>query len=58
MPAQKSKLKPLLSGGDRRSIAQSDRARVLVEKDPALVAELAALANDADWLVSQRALDL
>jgi hypothetical protein len=57
-PAGAGDLRPLLSGGDRRSIAQSDRARALVERDPSLVAELAALTDDADWLVSQRALDL
>ena len=51
-------LRSLLVGGDRRSIAQSNRARALVEKSPALVDELAVLASDADWLVSQRAVDL
>src|SRR5947208_2998977 len=51
-------LRRLLTGGDRRSIAQSNRARTLVEKNPALVAAVAALANDDDWLVSQRSLDL
>jgi hypothetical protein len=51
-------LRPLLTGGDRRSIAQSKRARALVEENPALVAELARLVDDEDWLVSQRALDL
>jgi hypothetical protein len=51
-------LRVLLSGGDRRSIAQSNRARVLLESDPQLIAELAALTADADWLVAQRALDL
>jgi hypothetical protein len=30
----------------------------LVEKNPVLVADLVALTNDDDWLVSQRALDL
>jgi hypothetical protein len=54
----KSRVRPLLIGGDRRSIAQSDRARALVEDNPALVAELVELTNDADGLVSQRALDL
>jgi hypothetical protein len=51
-------LRPLLTGGDRRSIAQSNRARALVEREPALVSELASLASDADGLISQRALDL
>ena len=51
-------VRPLLEGGDRRSIAQSNRARALVERNPSLVTGLAELANDEDWLVSQRALDL
>jgi len=53
-----SDLRGLLTGGDRRSIAQSDRVRALVEKSPERVEELAALTDDQDWLVSQRALDL
>jgi len=48
----------LLSGGDRRSIAQSNRVRAMIDEDPTLVRDLAALAGDADWLVSLRALDL
>src|SRR5262245_42884721 len=48
----------LLSGGDRRSIADSNRVRRWVEDDPSLVVELVALTTDADWLVTQRALDL
>jgi hypothetical protein len=51
-------LRRLLSGGDRRSIARSDRVRALVEKNPELVEELAGLTEDDDWLVSQRAFDL
>jgi hypothetical protein len=51
-------IRPLLSGGDRRSIAESRRARVLIERDPSLVSELVALTADTDWLVAQRALDL
>lgn len=53
-----SQIRTLLSNGDRRSIAQSNRARAVVERDPTLVAELAALTGDDDWLVSLRALDL
>ena len=53
-----SVLRRLLTGGDRRSIAQSDRVRALVEKNPELVEELAGLTEDDDWLVSQRAIDL
>ena len=48
----------LLSGGDRRSIADSNRARSLIEREPARVAELAALAGDENWLIVQRVLDL
>jgi HEAT repeat protein len=51
-------LRPLLCGGDRRSIALSNRALALVRSNPELVAQLAALAQDADWLVSLRAMDL
>jgi hypothetical protein len=51
-------IRALLSGGDRRSIAETHRARALIERDHALVSELAALTGDEDWLVAQRALDL
>jgi len=51
-------IRALLSGGDRRSIAQSNRARAEIERNPALVTTLAALTDDPDWLVTQRALDL
>src|SRR6185503_1914784 len=51
-------LRPLLSGGDRRSVAESGRARGLIESNPGRVSELATLTGDADWLVSMRALDL
>jgi hypothetical protein len=51
-------LRKLLAGGDRRSIAQSNRARALVGSRPERVEELAHLAEDPDWLVSVRALDL
>jgi hypothetical protein len=51
-------LRSLLTGGDRRSIANSNRARARIEKDPSLVTELVALTTDDDWLVTQRALDL
>jgi hypothetical protein len=50
-------LRAMLAGGDRRSIAQSDRARELL-RSPAQVAELAALTGDADLLVVMRAIDL
>lgn len=51
-------IRRLLSGGDRRSIAKSNRVRPLIDQNPSLVAELAALTADEDWLVTQRALDL
>lgn len=51
-------LRPLLAGGDRRSVAQSASARQVVEQDPARVADLAALTSDDDWLVVMRACDL
>jgi hypothetical protein len=51
-------LRALLSGSDRRSVAQSKRARAVVERAPDRIAELAELAGDHDWLVSMRALDL
>ena len=51
-------LRGLLSGGDRRSIAESNRARAIVEREPSLIGELARLTSDEDWLVSLRALDL
>jgi hypothetical protein len=56
--ASRQTLRKVLTGGDRRSIAQSNRARALVEKNPDLIAHIAALADEKDWLVSQRALDL
>src|ERR1043166_3858018 len=53
-----AQIRDLLSGGDRRSIADSDRVRAMVEQQPSLVDDLAALTGDSDWLVAQRALDL
>jgi hypothetical protein len=51
-------LRALLSGGDRRSVAQSKRAHAVVREAPDRISELAQLAGDADWLVSMRAMDL
>jgi hypothetical protein len=51
-------LKPLPSGGDRRSIARSNHAREVLQHEPSQIEELAALTADQDWLVSMRALDL
>lgn len=53
-----AKLRPLLAGGDRRSIARSGEALEQVRANPGLVAELARLTGDADWLVAMRAVDL
>lgn len=58
MPSPPASLRPLLTGGDRRSIARGPRALAIVRADPSRVAELAALTGDADPLVVQRALDL
>jgi hypothetical protein len=57
-PVRQGEIRQLLSGGDRRSIADSNRARLLVEDNPSLVGELIALTADEDWLITQRALDL
>jgi hypothetical protein len=51
-------IRPMLLGGDRRSIAQSNRVLELVRGDPTRIPDLAVLAEDADPLVSQRAVDL
>jgi hypothetical protein len=58
MKQSPSSLRGFLVGGDRRSLARSRRAGALVRARPELVAELAALTVDEDWLVTQRALDL
>ena len=50
--------RPFLTGGDRRSIAKSNQVRALVERNPKLVVDVAALVDDEDWLVTQRAIDL
>jgi hypothetical protein len=54
----KKEIRTLLAGGDRRSIAQSSRARRLVDHEPSRLRELARLTDDPDWLVAQRSLDL
>jgi len=51
-------IRELLSGGDRRGIADSAKVRAIVERQPSRVKELAGLTGDEDWLVAQRALDL
>jgi hypothetical protein len=51
-------LTQLLSGGDRRSIAQATQVLALVRASPRRVAELASLAKDSDRLVAMRALDV
>jgi len=51
-------IRELLSGGDRRGIADSAKVRAIVDRQPSRVKELAGLTGDEDWLVAQRALDL
>ena len=51
-------IRRLLSGGDRRSIADSNRVYAIIEADPSLVQELVRLTKDEDSLVVQRAIDL
>ena len=59
-----AELKRLLSGGDRRSIAESNRAREILRASPESIEDLVRLirtgaaANERAWLVSMRALDL
>ena len=55
---RRESLRRLLSGGDRRTLAQANRALERVRAEPRLVAELAGLTADRDWLVALRALDL
>jgi hypothetical protein len=57
MPTRGSPLRPLLGGRDRRSIAGVSQVLAAVRSDPRLMAELAGLTNDGDWLVAMRALD-
>ena len=61
LPTQRKEpqsIRMLLTGGDRRSIAQSDRVLDIVREKPRHVSELVALANGDDWLVSMRAMDV
>lgn len=58
LSARRADIRLMLTGGDRRSIADSNRVRALVEADPSLVSELVDLTRDDDWLVVQRAIDL
>ncbi len=58
MSPESSPFRSLLTGGDRRSIARASRALAIVRANPSRVDELAALTNDDDPLVVQRALDL
>jgi len=53
------RIRPFLTGGDRRDQAQAQRLlERIVAGERRLVAELAALTADDDWLVAMRALDL
>lgn len=56
--ARPDSLRRLLAGGDRRSIARSNEALALLRADPARIADLVNLAEDSDWLVVMRAVDL
>ena len=51
-------LRELLSGRDRRSIARASDVLAMARANIALVTDLAALADDDDWLVAERALDV
>jgi hypothetical protein len=54
----RAEFRDLLSGGDRRGIADSAKVRALVEARPTRIKHLAALTADDDGLVVQRAVDL
>ena len=56
--ADRERIRGFLSGGDRRSIADSGRVRAMVERERSRVKDLVALTDDVDQLVAQRALDL
>ena len=51
-------IRRLLTGGDRRSIADSKQVRARIEAEPGLVDSVALLTTDDDPLVVQRAIDL
>jgi hypothetical protein len=48
----------LLSGRDRRSLANSANAQEIIRRESHRVSEIVALTQDDDWLISMRALDL
>jgi hypothetical protein len=54
----KPSIRTLLAGSDRRSSAHSKQALERFGSDPACVTALVELTDDADWLVSMRAIDL
>ena len=51
-------LRTFLTGGDRRSIARSNRVLALMRANPERMPQLVALTRDDDWLVVMRAMDL
>src|SRR5215831_11290969 len=51
-------LRELLRSRDRRSTARANDVLAMARANIALVADLAALADDDDWLVAERALDV
>jgi hypothetical protein len=62
MPASLTTAPPafvsLLSGGDRRSLAQAPRVLAIVEREPSRLRELVSLLDASDPLVVQRSLDV
>jgi HEAT repeat protein len=51
-------LRDLLTGGDRRSVAQAEEALAIARQDRKAVNELARLTTDPDPLVASRSLDV
>lgn len=51
-------LRELLSGGDRRSVARSPRARALIENARSASPSSSTSSGGDDWLIAMRAIDL
>jgi acyl carrier protein phosphodiesterase len=56
--SRRTSLRRLLAGGDRRSIVGADRVLSILRAQPERIRDVAMLADDEDWLVSMRALDV
>lgn len=56
--ARLSRVRKLLSGGDRRSLGRSSQAMALVEADHSLMPLVLSLLTDEDLLVRMRAADI